>query len=77
MARLGPVYVRGVFAQAACALLDHLGELGIECEGVGYESKRRKRELVVHLKRRDDVELLPVTYYGFAVKGHVVGGHPS
>jgi len=58
-------YIRGPYAQAACALIDHLRSNGVVVT-VGYPSAKRNRTLYVYV-REGAAEQVPETWGDFKV----------
>jgi hypothetical protein len=61
-------YIRGRYANGACALMDHLHAMGIRCQ-VSYNTNARKRNntLIVHFEHGDRSKI-PSEWNGFFVK---------
>lgn len=58
-------YVRGIYASAACGLLDELRRRGVR-GAVGYVSRKRDRTLIVQTS--DPTDAIPTEWQGFRVK---------
>lgn len=70
-------YIRGKYAQAACALIDRLKAAGIAAVAVGYESGHRGRRLIAYVNSADDIGKVPDRFGDFSVTAIVAPGGPQ